>query len=129
MSHSFSCACGEVKVEVNEGAECVFSAICHCTSCREVTGTAALWANGFLSDHVQVTGDVIAYTHEVNIRTSCASCGSFMFEPVPSMGITMLPASRMSHPTPPMAHVYVKSAVYPLPDDGVPRFEEMPPMG
>ena len=83
MAHSYSCACGSMTVEVTEGVECAFSAICHCDFCREITGTASLWANGFPSDQVKVTGEAISYVHEHNIRTSCAQCGSFMYEPVP----------------------------------------------
>jgi len=126
--HSISCACGSVTVEVAEGVDCVFSAICHCTNCRDITGAPSFWANGFPIDAVKVTGEVISYVHDKNTRTSCAKCGSFMCEPVPHFGMTMLPASRLSNAMAPMCHVYVKSAVYALPEDGIPRFDELPPM-
>ena len=129
MSESFSCACGSVTVSVNDGVDCAFSAICHCSNCREITGAVSFWANGYPTNQVNVTGEVISHVHEINVRTSCAKCGSFVCEPVPNFGLTMLPASRLKAPTPPMAHVWVKSAVYPIPDDGVPQFAEMPPMG
>lgn len=128
MGHSLSCACGAVKVAVNEGVDCNFSAICHCTNCRDITGAASFWANAFPADEVSIIGEVISHQHETNIRCSCAQCGSFVCEPVPRMGLVMLPASRLESPTKPMCHVFVKSAVYPLPEDGIPRFDEMPPM-
>jgi hypothetical protein len=129
MSHSISCACGALTVEVNEGVDCAFSAICHCANCREVTGTASFWANAFPTPEVKITGEAISYQHAVNLRCSCAKCGSFMYEHVPAMGLTMLPAARLTDPAPPMCHVWTKSAVYALPEDGKPRFDEMPPMG
>ncbi len=124
-----SCACGQVTVEAIDNAPCAFSAICHCADCRSITGAPFFWANGWPSDQIKVTGETISHVHIQNIRHSCAKCGSFMFEPVPGFGITMLPAARLNNPTPPMMHVFVKSKVYQLPEDGLPRFDEMPPMG
>ena len=129
MSNSISCACGSVTVEVINDAPSVFSAICHCTSCRSITGAPYFWANAWPADQIKVTGDTLSYVHETNERHSCAKCGSFTHEPVPTMGLVMLPAARLESPAAPMMHVYVKSKVYPLPEDGLPRFDEMPPMG
>ena len=128
-NNSYSCACGQVKVEVLNEAPCIFSAICHCNNCREITGAAYLWANGWLPEHIKVTGETISYTHEVNVRHSCQKCGSFMYEPCPTFNMVMLPAVRLKPPTPPAIHVFVKDKVYTLPDDGLPRFDTMPPLG
>ena len=124
---SVNCACGSVKVEVLSETSCVFSAVCHCSDCRSITGSPFFWGNGWPMDQIKVTGETVSHSYIKNVRYSCAKCGSFMYEPCPDFGITMLPASRLENPTPPMMHVYVKSAVYQLPDDGIPRFDEMPP--
>lgn len=124
---SLKCSCGAVTVTVADGVECVFSAICHCNNCRSTTGAPAFWGNGFPIDTVTVTGETINYTQEVNTRISCVKCGSFIAEPCPGFGITMLPAARLANPTAPMMHVFVKDKVYPIPEDGVPQFDEMPP--
>ena len=124
---SFSCACGQCTVTVAEGAPCAFSAICHCADCRSITGSPYFWGNAFMPNQVSVTGETIAYTHIKNTRHSCAKCGSFVYEPVPSFGLTMLPAARLPAPAAPMMHIFVKSKVYPLPEDGLPRFDELPP--
>lgn len=130
MSQSFSCACGQAKVEVLSDAPSAFSAICHCANCREITGAPFFWGNAWPGDQVRVTGETLAHQHVSNIRHSCARCGATMHEELPAFGgLVMLPAARLPTPTAPMFHIFVRSKVYTLPDDGLPRFDEMPPLG
>ena len=56
------------------------------------------------------------------------SVASFVYEPTPSFGMTML-CARLSNPTPPMMHVFVKSKVYQLREEGLPDLDEMSSMG
>ena len=124
-----SCACGSVNVEIVDNAPAVCSAFCHCTDCRAITGSPYFWGNGWPMDQVKVSGETISYQEVNNVRHSCAKCGSFMYEPCPGFGLTMLPAARLASPMPSMMHVYVKSKVCQLPEDGLLRFEELPPQG
>lgn len=129
MSTSLQCACGAVTVSVVDDSPCAFSAICHCTDCRATTGAPFFWGNAWLMDKIKVTGETITHQELQNVRHSCAQCGSFTHEPCPGLGMTMLPAARLENPTAPMMHVFTRSSVYMLPEDGLPRFEELPPMG
>lgn len=44
---SYTCACGQCAVTLAEGATSAFSAICHCSNCREATGAPYFWGNAF----------------------------------------------------------------------------------
>lgn len=125
---SVKCACGSVTVEVVDDTPCGFSAMCHCSDCRAVTGAPFFWGNAWPIDKIKATGETISYQAIKNVRHSCAKCGSFTHEVCPAIGMTMLSAARLESPTPPMMHVFVRSKVYALPEDGLPRFEELPPM-
>ena len=118
-----------MSVEVIDHTAPSFSAICHCKNCRDISGTPYFWGNGWQPAQLKISGETISYTHEVNHRHSCSQCGAMVYEECPPFGIVMLPAARLQSPAPPAMHVFVRDKVYPLPEDGLPRFETMPPMG
>ena len=130
MTHpSVSCPCGSVTASVIDETPCGFSAICHCSDCRAATGAPFFWANAWPLDKVVVSGETVYHKEIQNERHACAQCGSFTHEIAPSFGMALLPAARLENPTPPMMHIYTRSSVYAIPDDGLPRFDEMPPVG
>ena len=121
--------CSLLTVSIIDDTPCVFSAICHCDDCRAATGASFFWANAWPIDKLVVTGETVDHQEIENQRHACAQCGSFTHEIAPGFGMGLLPAARLENPAPPMMHMYVRSSVYQIPDDGVPRFDEMPPMG
>ena len=121
------CACGDLSLEIEGDTSDALSAICHCGMCREMTGAPNFWGNGFTPDRITVRGETTCFVRQTNRRHSCAKCGAYLFEEVPAFGVTMVSAAQMDQPAPPMMHIFVADKIYPLPEDGLPRFDAMPP--
>jgi hypothetical protein len=75
------CCCSACSIEV-EG-EPVLNAICHCTNCKQRTGSAFGWSSYFPDEQVvRKTGDVSRYdiaSANRQERWFCAICGTTLF--------------------------------------------------
>jgi hypothetical protein len=129
-----SCACGAVRFEISEPLVTAF--YCHCTRCQKRTGTAAAPAA------VAAPGSVNVTAGEDRLRdwappggfakSYCVDCGSHLFARDPESG--EIRAVRMSafDADPGVRPEYRQFVAYaaawePIPDDGLPRFDERRP--
>jgi hypothetical protein len=68
-----SCKCGKVKVAVR--GQPVRIGICHCTDCRQESGSAFTFFAVWPSDRFETKGETGVYEN----RRFCPACGSRMF--------------------------------------------------
>lgn len=68
-----SCRCGRVKISVRGEPKRV--GICHCTDCRQESGSAFAFYAIWPADHFEHQGD----TAEFAGRSFCPTCGSRLF--------------------------------------------------
>ena len=67
------CLCGSVRYVVR--GEPYKSGLCHCTDCRQITGSAFLAYADWLPKKFEVSGNVSTYRG----RSFCSVCGSRLF--------------------------------------------------
>jgi hypothetical protein len=67
------CLCGAVKYEVR--GEPFQSGLCHCTTCRKLTGSSFSASANWRSDQFRMTGELRTYER----RSFCPNCGSRLF--------------------------------------------------
>jgi len=67
------CLCGAVRYEVR--GEPYQSGLCHCTTCRKLTGSAFSATANWHSDQFTMTGEIKTYER----RSFCPSCGARLF--------------------------------------------------
>jgi hypothetical protein len=67
------CLCGAVRYEVR--GEPYVSGLCHCTTCRKLTGSAFSATANWHEPQFRMTGAVQTYEH----RQFCPLCGSRLF--------------------------------------------------
>jgi hypothetical protein len=127
-THTSSCACGAVQVELN--GEPAVQAYCHCHSCRSWLSApihaAALWP----TPNVRV---VKGAEHlgtfkrtENSHRQFCTLCGAAVLITHPSMGMTDIPAGTVGGFTyQPAVHVNYGEKVMSV-RDGLPKFKDFP---
>jgi hypothetical protein len=128
------CLCGGVRFEVTE--QPVSFTYCHCTRCQRRTGGA--W-----SAQARVTGGSVRFLQGEELvkgwqppddgweKCFCASCGSQLFSKRRDGEIwsVRLGAFDEDPGLQPKHHQYVAYAAAwtPIPDDGVPRYDEAAP--
>jgi hypothetical protein len=130
-----SCLCGDVAYVVNGSPLRVV--ICHCSRCRKAQAAAhatTLWTEG---DPVHFTrGESSLATYRVPgaqffHQVFCRRCGSTMPRNATDLGYSFVPMGTLDDDPGLRAagHIFVgsKAPWYELPDDGLPRWEEMPP--
>jgi hypothetical protein len=128
------CLCGGVRFEVSEP----FAAAqyCHCTRCQRRSGTA------FSASAAAVPGSLRIVEGEERVRAFrpddgwakffCADCGGHLYsqshEDTDQIGVR-LGAVDGDPGVRPSSHQYVAYAApwHPLPDDGLPRYDERMP--
>lgn len=130
------CGCGAVRFAVS--APLLSAAYCHCTRCQKRTGT------GFQASARPVPGSVTVTRGAEQLRdwaldtgmskAFCVHCGSHLFARDRDTG--EIRSIRMSAfdgdpGVRPLARQYVAYAPpwEPIPDDGLPRFDEAMPAG
>jgi hypothetical protein len=126
-----SCHCGAVRFEVTEDFSAV--RICHCTTCKKLSGGAGTTNGRARTDTIRVVaGAELIRTYqpdEGSSKSFCSQCGSNLFGGGwPESEYTSVRISAIDSPfdRKPEAHTYVRS-VAPweiLPDDGLERFDE-----
>jgi hypothetical protein len=132
---SGSCGCGAVKFEID--APLVGAAYCHCTRCQRRTGTAASVTA------LAQPGTIRVVEGEDKLRSwspddgwdkvFCSECGSALFGSPPSAenhAAVRLGAIDGDPGVRPAARQFVAYAAAwePIPDDGLPRFDERLPL-
>ena len=128
------CGCGAVKFEIDEPL--LAAVYCHCTRCQRRSGTAtqasARLAPGSLRV-VQGEDRLRGWAPEGGLeKVFCGDCGSALLGRDAGTGkviIVRLGAIDGDPGIRPQAHQYVAYAApwEPLPDDGLPRFDERTP--
>ena len=131
MSVSGSCHCGAVRFEVTEDFSAV--RICHCTTCKKLSGGAGTTNGRARTDTIRVVaGEELIRTYqpdEGSSKSFCSQCGSNLFGggwPESEFSSVRISAIDSPFDRKPEAHTYVRS-VAPwenFPDDGLERFDE-----
>lgn len=67
------CLCGAVRYEVR--GEPYIAGLCHCTTCRKLTGSSFSATANWRADQFSMTGDLRMYER----RHFCPTCGSRLF--------------------------------------------------
>ena len=67
------CLCGAVRYELQ--GEPFVSGLCHCTTCRKITGSVVSATANWLRDQVKIIGAFSTYDN----RQFCPQCGSRLF--------------------------------------------------
>ena len=126
-----SCHCGAVRFEVTEDFSAV--RICHCTTCKKISGGAGTTNGRARTDTIRVVaGEELIRTYrpdEGSSKSFCSQCGSNLFGggwPESESSSVRISAIDTPFDRKPEAHTYVRS-VAPwenFPDDGLERFDE-----
>jgi hypothetical protein len=128
------CGCGAVAFEISEPLAA--AAYCHCTRCQRRSGTATQGSARLAPGSLTVTrGEehLKAWAPEGGLeKVFCGECGSARLARDPETGdisIVRLGAIDGDPGIRPMAHQFVAYAApwEPIPDDGLPRFDERAP--
>jgi hypothetical protein len=131
VSVSGSCHCGAVRFEVTDDFSAV--RICHCTTCKKLSGGAGTTNGRARTDTIRVVaGEELIRTYqpdEGSSKSFCSQCGSNLFGggwPESEFSSVRISAIDSPFDRKPEAHTYVRS-VAPwenFPDDGLERFDE-----
>ncbi|MDO9356060.1 MAG: GFA family protein [Solirubrobacteraceae bacterium] len=126
------CGCGAVRYEVSEPL--IAAAYCHCTICQRRTGTAVQASAMAAYGSITVTaGDEHLRswqpTPQSNAKQFCGTCGSALFAvnaDDPEIVFVRLGSVDGDPGIRPGARQFVAYAApwEPIPDDGLPRFDE-----
>ena len=128
------CGCGAVRFELS--APLQRAAYCHCTRCQHRTGTAAQASGLAAPGSFAVTqgGEHLSrWAPEGGFeKVFCAECGSHLYGEHPEdrdVVTVRLGAIEGDPGIRPQAHQFVAYAAVwePIPDDGLPRFDERAP--
>ena len=125
-----ACACGAVRYEVT--GELTKVTFCHCSKCRRWHGHVGAYAAVERAGFRLVEQRGLKW-HAVNAtvrRGFCGECGSSLLWDEDGDARMSLCAGTLDAPTglAPKAHIFVGSQgdYYPLPEDGLLRFDTLP---
>jgi hypothetical protein len=128
------CLCGAVVFEVGEPF--VTSSICHCTTCKEISGGAGTVNARAATSAIRVVSgreDIVTYQPaEGSAKSFCGVCGTNLFGagwPESEWTSVRVPALDEPVDVQPEKHAFVRSVApwETLPDDGLPRHEASAP--
>lgn len=128
------CRCGAVRYTID--AEPAMAGICHCTSCRSLSGATQNPLAAFPEAAVSVTGETSSYHSSADSGSAvtnrfCPTCGSQLFGQSTGMpGLVAVRAGSLDDPegVTPNFEVYTKRQVsYSPADPERACFAEMPP--
>jgi hypothetical protein len=128
MSHTGSCFCGAVEIEVTGPPEAM--GYCHCGSCRSWSGAPV---NAFSLWRPQAVQIVSGAAHvasfektEHSQRQYCAKCGGHLMTNHPSLGLVDVFAATIPNLAfVPAVHVNYAETVLPM-RDGLPKLKDFP---
>ena len=125
------CLCGAVRFEVTEPL--LSASYCHCTRCQRRTGTAAAVSGRIVPGSLRIlSGEALLRSFDPPdgfSKVFCSGCGSALWSRNPQdpdvIGVRLGafdgdPGIRPSY----RQYVAYAAAWEPIPDDGLPRFEE-----
>ena len=129
------CLCGAVRFEIDRLPDTVI--YCHCTRCQRRSGTAA-------SPQARIGAEWLTFTSggldrvrfwrppDGSEKGFCPECGSHLFSRVqddPTRMTVRLGVLDGDHGLRPQLRIHVATAASwePIPDDGLPRYDEAPP--
>ena len=127
-THSGTCFCGAVEVQVTGAPEAM--GYCHCASCRSWSAgpvnAFTLWKPG----NVKVTKGQESIGHfsktEMSDRQFCTQCGGHLMTNHPPLGLTDVYAATIpSLAFVPGVHVNYAQTVLPM-KDGLPKLKDFP---
>ena len=72
-----SCCCGAVRIEARD--EPVEVGLCHCTTCRKQSGSAATANAIWRAEDVTIHGETRSWKDTTVSRHFCPACGSSLF--------------------------------------------------
>ena len=128
MSHSGSCFCGAVQIEVSGEPEGM--GYCHCRSCRSWSGGPVNAFSLWRPENVRVTSGaehVATYQKtELSQRQYCDLCGGHLMANHPPLGLVDVFAATL--PTlefRPGVHINYAETVLPM-RDGLPKLKDFP---
>jgi hypothetical protein len=125
-----SCHCGAVRFQVTE--DFIAVSVCHCTTCKKLSGGAGTTNGRTRSENVRVLeGRDLIRTYQPEVGSSksfCSQCGSNLFGggwPESEYASVRISALDTPFDRKPEAHTFVRSvaAWEVLPDDGAERYE------
>ena len=128
------CLCGAVRFEVTEPP--LFASYCHCTRCQRRTGTAASAQARIKPGSLRVTeGEDLVRAWEPpdgSPKVFCSACGSALWSidlETGQPGGVRMSAFDSDPGVKPSFRQYVAYAAEwePIPDDGLPRYDERRP--
>jgi hypothetical protein len=125
------CLCGAVRYEITEPLRS--ASYCHCTRCQRRTGTAAS-ANGSVAPgalHVTAGAELVASWDPGDggsLKCFCTRCGGAVWSHNPSTGAYGIRLGTLDGDPGirPQYHQFVAYAApwEPIPEDGLPRYDE-----
>jgi hypothetical protein len=127
-THTGSCFCGSVKLEVDGAPEAM--GYCHCRSCRSWSGGPVNAFSLWKPTSVRVTqGAQYVATYrktELSERKYCGKCGGHLMTNHPPLGmIDVFTATIPTLKFQPAVHVNYAEAVLPI-KDGLPKLKDFP---
>lgn len=126
--------CGRIRFEVTEPL--VSAGYCHCTRCQRRTGTAASISGRVVPGSLRITaGEELLRAFEPPdgwAKVFCSACGSALWSRSPLDPGVMSVRLGAFDSDPGVRPSYRQFVAYaatwePIPDDGLPRFEERRP--
>jgi hypothetical protein len=129
--HTGSCLCGAISFTVDAALKPPDA--CHCTICRKTTGHYGVGTDVPRSAVTIRGGEHVTwYRSSERVRRGfCRTCGSSLFFDPSDRDWLGIHMGAFDKPTD--THIYVhiftadKGDYYELPDDGVPKFPQIPP--
>lgn len=135
LAYAGACHCGATKVSVR-ATKAVGRSICHCATCRRLSGApflaqALFPADTVVVEHADGAEPWALDTSQAVRRFRCASCGSPTHATLGTYALTAVPLSmlvpdgaRCPPELVPKVHLYYDERVLDIPDDGLPRYSK-----
>ena len=127
-THSGSCFCGTVTIEVTGGP--LEMGYCHCNSCRSYSGGPLVEFTLWAAENVKVTkgSEFLGRFNKTGMsnRRFCIKCGGHVMTDHPELGLTDVYAAAIpTLPFEPSVHLNYAEAVLPI-RDGIPKLRDFP---
>ena len=128
------CLCGGVKFEAD--GDIMMQGNCHCTDCRQSSGSPFATLLFMAEDKVSISGELKSYAHQVDsgnmlVKDFCPNCGSQMFgrnKGRPGSLAIKVGTINEQAEIKPQFNVFAGSKMDCIAlDDSIPAFDKMPP--
>ena len=131
VEYQGTCYCGKTRVSVKGAVKS--ASICHCNTCRKLSGAPFLAQALFSADDVEVSSDIqmaSTQTSKAVTRYRCGACGSPTHASLATFGLTALPLSilvkestRCPEELRPQLHLHYDSRVLDV-NDQLPKYRK-----